>query len=102
MYLLYSSHMLTGGVSLTLRLRLECKIRTMDTVSTVESIDDTCPVSPNEKPLQFVSHFDLPNKASWKREDETHKEMLVCRIMVVVRTCSSINLFCACAELWGF
>ena len=67
-----------GGVSLTLRHRLECKIRTVETVSTVDS-SDTCPLtlSPKEKPLQFGSQFGVTNKIPWKREDETHKEMLV-------------------------
>lgn len=64
---------------MTLRHRLECKIRTVETVSTMES-SDTCPLSPIEKPLQFASQYGLTNKAPWKREDETQKEMLVCNL----------------------
>ena len=60
---------------MTLRHRLECKIKTAETVSTA---DDICPLSPSEKPSQFTSLFTVPNKAPWKRENETHKEMLVC------------------------
>ena len=77
--LFFSSLCTLGGVSLTLRHRLECKIKTADIVS-VDSSDDMCPLSPSEKPLQFASLLSAPNKAPWKKQDELHKEMLVCGI----------------------
>lgn len=64
---------------MTLRHRLECKIKTADIVS-VDSSDDICPLSPSEKPLQFAALLSAPDKAPWKKQDELHKEMLVCGV----------------------
>lgn len=59
-----------GGVSLTLRLRLECSIKTAESVSTVDD-QEICPVTPVEK------FFASKEKAPWMREETTIKHMLV-------------------------
>lgn len=69
-----------GGVSLTLRHRLECKIKTVDTVSTVDN-SDLCPLSPTVKSEQFLCKFDVKDKLPWLREKETFKQMLVSHVI---------------------
>ncbi len=61
---------------MTLRQRLECSIKTVDSVSTVDP-DDICPVTPVDKSSQFTVPFGFQEKASWKREEKTMKRMLV-------------------------
>ena len=64
-----------GGVSLTLRHRLECKIATEQMVSTAQ-IDDVCLLSPDqEKTRRNFTHFDIKDKQPWS--SKLHKEMLV-------------------------
>ncbi len=61
-----------GGMSLTLRQRLECKIKTEDIVSTIG--DDVCVLSPGEKTKSF---FDVKDKLPWKTEERPNEQMLV-------------------------
>ena len=79
---------LLGGVSLTLRHRLACKIRTVDSVSTTDD-SDICQLSPSEygAPKQFSALYENKDKCPWSREKETSLQMLVsCGVRLLLAT----------------
>lgn len=78
----------TGGVSLTLRHRLGCKIKTTETVSTVAEEDDICPLSPSEKTKPGLFQF-ANQKLPWRKEEEPIKQMLVSGLATFFETCQS-------------
>jgi len=67
--------LIVGGVSLTLRHRLECKIATEEMVSTADC-EDICLLSPDqEKTRRNFTHFDIKDKQPWSTK--LRKQMLV-------------------------
>lgn len=74
--------LLVGGVSLTLRQRLECSIKTVESVVSTIDDEDICPVSPVGK--MFLAPQE---KAPWMREEKTIKQMLVSCVKVDSMRC---------------
>lgn len=77
---------------MTLRHRLQCSIKTVESVSTMDG-EETCPVTPVEK------FFTSQEKASWMREEKTLKKMLVsanASNTILVRTYGLVHVCIKC------